>query len=39
LNVLAVDPKTGKEFFRFSFGKPGPTVNAAPTSASELPSV
>ena len=29
LNVLAVDPKTGKEFFRFPFGKQGPTVNAA----------
>ncbi len=29
MNVLAVDPKTGKEFFRFPFGKQGPTVNAA----------
>ena len=29
LNVVAVDPKTGKEFFRFPFGKQGPTVNAA----------
>lgn len=28
-NVLAVDPKTGKEFFRFPFGKQGPTVNAS----------
>lgn len=29
LNTLAVDPATGREFFRFPFGKQGPTVNAA----------
>ena len=29
LNVVAVDPKTGAERFRFPFGARGPTVNAA----------
>ena len=29
MNVLAIDPTTGKEFFSFPFGKQGPTVNAA----------
>ena len=29
MNVVAVDPTTGKEYFRFAFGKQGPTVNAA----------
>lgn len=29
LNVVSVDPSTGKERFRFPFGMRGPTVNAA----------
>ena len=29
LNCVSVDPKTGKEFWRFPFGDRGPTVNAA----------
>ena len=29
LNVVAVDPKTGAQRFRFPFGARGPTVNAA----------
>jgi outer membrane protein assembly factor BamB len=29
LNVVAVDPETGKVQFRFPFGQRGPTVNAA----------
>ncbi|MFO0902947.1 MAG: PQQ-binding-like beta-propeller repeat protein [Pirellulales bacterium] len=29
LHCVAVEPETGKEVFRFSFGKRGPTVNAA----------
>jgi len=29
LNVISVDPMTGKELFRFSFGRPGPTVTGA----------
>jgi len=29
LHVVSVDPATGKERFRFPFGKRGPTVNAA----------
>lgn len=29
LNVISVDPKTGKELFRFPFGRPGPTITGA----------
>lgn len=29
LNAVAVDPASGKEYFRFPFGRRGPTVNAA----------
>ncbi len=29
LNVISVDPRTGKELFRLSFGRPGPTVTGA----------
>ncbi len=29
LNVVSVDPKTGKVLFQFPFGQRGPTVNAA----------
>ncbi len=29
MNVVALEPKTGNETFRFEFGKRGPTVNAA----------
>lgn len=28
-NVVSLDPKTGKERFRFDFGRPGPNVTAA----------
>ncbi len=29
LNILSIDPETGKERFRLPFGRVGPTVNAA----------